>query len=479
MPQLQIPEKLYPLFHKQKRFKGAFGGRGGAKSQSFADMLLHKAQVNHFKIGCFREYQNSIDDSVYSLLNAEIARMNLRGFKTRGNNITHKRGGAFKFKGLARNPESVKSMYGFKIFWLEEAQTTSQDSLKLLTPTLREDDSEIWMSLNPMSAADPISQRFLEPFMDQLLETGVYEDDLHYITWINYYDNPWFPDSLNQERLYDKSTMSKALYNHVWLGHYNDTVEEAIIDPDWFEAAIDSHIKLGFKPRGVKVCAFDPADIGNDDKAYVIRHGSVILDMGTKSTGDANDGCDWATSKAIEHQVDLFVWDGDGLGAALNRQVKNTFKGKHIDYVMFKGSNKPDDPNSVYEGESFTKNLSRTDPKRQRTNREVFKNKRAQYYWRAADRFYNTWRAVVKKEYVDPDYIISIPSRHPKLNQLRTEICRVPRKYNSNGLLQAMSKEEMRRKKIKSPNLADDVIMSLVVPKLLKAVDDLEFESLW
>jgi len=474
MPRIQVPEKLAPFILKPKRFKLAIGGRGGAKSQSFSDMLIQRAHEHNFKIGCFREYQNSIDDSVYALLVSEITRLGLRGFKPQGSQIKHKRGGEFRFKGLARNPESVKSMHGFKIFWVEEAQTVSQNSLKLLTPTLRETGSEIWLSLNPMSSADPISVRFLEPFYDELLDKGVYEDDLHYITWINYYDNPWFPEELEQERQYDYQTMSRALYNHVWLGHYNDSVENALILAEWFDAAVDAHKKLGFKSRGTKVMGFDPADTGDDKKAYCIRHGSIVEQIEMWDDGDVNEGCDRATSEAVTEYVDLFSWDCDGMGVSLNRQVKDTFNGKKVDHVMFKGSNGPDRPGELYNAPGF-----KTDVKRQKTNKEVFKNKRAQYYWYLRDRFYNSYRAVVKGEYVDPDTMISIPSDLPLLNKLRAEVCRVPRKFNPNGLIQLMSKPEMKRLKIKSPNMADALMMSLVVPDETYDGDDLEFKSLW
>jgi len=473
MTRLQVPEKLFPFLAKKKRFKIAYGGRGGGKSQTIAGMLLGNAQQKGEKIGCFREYQNSIDDSVLSLLESEVDRLGLRGFKTVNNMIKHQRGGEFRFKGLARNPESVKSMHGFKKFWVEEAQTISEKSLKLLTPTLRESDSEIWMSLNAQSSADPVSQRFLEPFMTQLLRDGYYEDDLHYIVRINYNDNPWFPIELDQERLYDQRTLSQAMYDHIWLGHYNDDVEDSIIPSEWFDAAIDAHKKLGFEPRGAKVLAFDPADSG-DAKAITIRHGSVVLDVTERIQGDVNDNCDWATSRAIEEQVDLFTWDCDGMGISLNRQVEQTFDGKHIQFMMYKGSNKPDQPGQLYNKPGF-----KSDDKKQKTNKETFKNKRAQFYWKLRDRLFNTYRAVEKNEYVDPDEMLSISSSIEDIPGLRSEVCRVPRKYNNNGLIQIMSKKEMLRLKIRSPNRADSLKMSLVVPDVIDSTEDLDFESLW
>ena len=110
MPKITVPEKLLPFLNKPKRFKVAYGGRGGCKTMTFTDMLLMKAQTERAKIGCFREMQNSIDDSVHSSLKDEIERLELQGFTVQKADIEHQDGGIFKFKGLARNPDAIKSM---------------------------------------------------------------------------------------------------------------------------------------------------------------------------------------------------------------------------------------------------------------------------------------------------------------------------------------------------------------------------------
>lgn len=456
---LEIPKKLAPFLTKKKRFKIAYGGRGGAKSQTFAGILLMQAQTEGIKVGCFREYQNSIEDSVHALLSGEIGRLNIPGYNINKTYIDNDSGGGFRFKGLSRSPDTVKSMFGFKKFWLEEAQSVSQQSLRLLTPTLREADSEAWFSLNLMSSADPISQKFIEPFKAELDQHGYYEDDLHLIVKVNYYDNPWFPKTLDLERLHDLKTLTRAEYDHIWLGAYNDSVEGAIIPAEWFDAAVDAHINLGFKPQGVKVVSFDPSDEGADDKALVVRHGSVITAAETMTTGDSADGMRWAITRAIEERANLFVWDCDGLGVALKFLVTEGLDHKGIDYAMYKGSESPFMPDALYDGESSGGKDQR------KKNKEVFRNRRAQYYWALRDRFFNTYRAVVKKEYVNPDKMISISSDIKALNAMKSEVCRVPRKYNSNGLIQIMSKQDMKRIKIKSPNMSDACKMSLFVPR--------------
>jgi len=471
MTEMTLPAKLKPLITKPKRFKILVGGRGSGKSQSVGDICLMDAQTKGIKTACFREYQVTMDDSVLALLAGEIHRLGLEGFNVQANAIQYGGEDAFKFRGLARNPEGVKSMYGFKRFWVEEAQTISAASLKALTPTLRSDDSEIWMTANPRSIADPFSQRFIKPFEKELRSNHYYEDDLHLIIWINYDENPFFPDVLERERAYDQINLPAALYRHIWLGEFYDEVEDTIIPVDWFEAAIDAHVKLGWKPEGAIVASHDPSDNGGDSKGYAVRHGNVVLNVTEMVTGEAAEGMDWALDLALRDRADYFVWDCDGLGVSLKRQVDAMLEGKKVDYVMYKGSEAPEDPDLPYsEGGS----------QRARSNRETFANKRAQYYWRLRDRFEATFRAVTKGQYIDPEELISLSSNIEKLDQLRAEICRIPLKRTNSGKIQIMSKIDMAKKpyEIPSPNMGDALMMSMYKPKAKMAqVKQIKFKG--
>jgi len=431
------------------------------------------AMTKGIKTACFREYQNSIDDSVLALLTEEVERLGLQGSECQQNKIIYNGAECFKFKGMARNPEGIKSMHGFERFWIEEGATISFKSLKALTPTLRKESSEIWISANPMSRADPFSQRFIVPFEKELLRDGYYEDDLHLIVWVNYNDNGLFPDVLEQERAHDEKTLSRALYSHVWLGAFYDEVENTIIPVDWFDAAIDAHKKLGFKPSGAIIAAFDPSDEGGDSKGYALRHGSVVLNVTESLTGDSNDGTDWAIDNAIRDNADWFTWDCDGLGIALKRQVDQSLAGKKIDYFMFRGSEGVEDPELNYIDSSDH------DSKKRKTNKETFINKRAQYYWRLRDRFHATYRAVVKGEYIDPDQLISLSSDIEHIDQSRAEVCRIPLKRNNNGKIQIMSKLEMSKKpyELPSPNMADALMMSMYSPVVAQKAVKINFKG--
>jgi phage terminase large subunit len=457
MVRMHIPEKLLPLHTKQKRYKIVIGGRGSGKTISIADLnLMHTSSGKVQRTAYFREFQTTIHDSVHSVLRSEINRLEMQGFDVLDTTIRFNGQDAFRFRGLARDPEGIKGMHDYDRFCNEEAQTLSYRSMEDQAPTLRKPGSEIWMNANPRSRADPFSQRFINPYIKQLERDGYYEDDDHLIIKCNYCDiGELFPDVLERERAIDEKRLSTAEYRHKWLGDFYDEVQNSIIPVEWFEAAIDAHEKLGFKPSGQIVCAFDPADVpvhmGGDSKGFATWHGSLLLDVDELETGDAAEGMAWAIDKARTARADLFVWDCDGLGAALKRQVDQELGGSKIDYHMFKGSMTCDNPDGLYQG-------SGKDTKK---NRDIWYNKRAQYWGDLRSRFEATYQAVSGKEYRDPDGLISISSSIKKIDQLRAEICRIPRKHNTAGKFQVLSKPEMAAPpySLPSPNMGDAVMM--------------------
>ncbi len=135
-----------------KRFKIAVGGRGDSKSIAFADAFLKYCDDGE-RLCCAREFQNSIDDSVHSLLKSRI--YDLQGpdpskhsLFSSAQKINSRNGGEIFYRGLARNTDAIRSMFGVNRIWIEEAQTLSQATIDVLLPTIRESGSEIWFSLN-------------------------------------------------------------------------------------------------------------------------------------------------------------------------------------------------------------------------------------------------------------------------------------------------------------------------------------------
>lgn len=472
-PDVYLPAKAERILKSKKRFIIVIGGRGSAKSVTVADICLIDARDTGAKTYCLREYQASIRNSVHSLLKEEIDRLGFADFDVIQTSISFKGRDSFEFAGLSRNVDSIKSAHGFKRFWGEESQSLSEDSLRALTPTARQKpnrglpgdlgeaiaDTGVSMVFvaNPASSEDPFSKRFITPFMADLERDGFYEDDLHLVVMMNYLDNPWFKESgLEAERLWDYEHLPRALYDHIWLGKFNDSVSSALIMAEWFDACIDAHKKLGFEAKGAKIASHDPSDVGPDSKGYVMRHGSVVLDIQEKHDGDVNEGGHWAAEIAIAQRVDSYSWDGGGMGAGLAEQNAKDFDGKNIQLSVFNGAENPDYPDAIY------KPSLKSPVAEQRTNKQVFRNKRAQYYFELRDRVYRTFRAVVHKEYADPDLLISFSSEIPLLSKLRAEVCRLPIKPNTNGLNELYTKEEMKTKfKIASPNLADPLMQTM------------------
>ena len=146
------------------------------------------------------------------------------------------------------------------------------------------------------------------------------------------------------------------------------------------------------------------------------------------------------------------------MGIGLRRQVSDNFKGQNVEQHIFRGSESPARPDAIYE--QLDDNAANS-----RSNKDTFKNKRSQFYIALRDRMYRTYRAVEKGEYQDPDQMLSFSSDIDDIQALRSELCRIPQKHNSNGKIQIMSKEDMKRLlDIDSPNMADAVMMSLAIP---------------
>ena len=208
-PTLEFYRLYEPLFNPKvkKRYKIYYGGRGGSKSTMFAQALLLKAYRQKLRILCTREIQRSIRQSVHKLLAKQIEYLNLSWFyKVHDNNIIGANGSEFIFEGLYRNIDSIKSMEGVNIVWIEEGHAISENSWNTLYPTIREKDSEIWISFNPCDEDD---------FMYQLFVAQKHENAI--VVNINYKDNPYFSEPLKSEMENDKKH-NHTKYLHVWEG---------------------------------------------------------------------------------------------------------------------------------------------------------------------------------------------------------------------------------------------------------------------
>lgn len=252
---VSVPRKLKPLLYPA-RYKGAYGGRGGAKSHFFAEQVILKAFMKPTRIVCIREVQNSIKDSVKQLLIDKIEKFGLsQYFKVTEGEITAPNGSIIVFKGMqSYNASNIKSLEGYDIAWVEEAQTLSQHSLDLLRPTLRKDGSELWFSWNPRFKTDPVDHFFRKnPPPDAIS------------VMVNWFDNPWFPDVLRKEMEHDFQT-DEDKAEHIWNGSYG--ASQGAILAKWVAKAEREkriHNDVSFDPQGYGLEV--SADLGFRDTA--------------------------------------------------------------------------------------------------------------------------------------------------------------------------------------------------------------------
>lgn len=504
-------DKLHPIFTKPKRIKIIVGGRGSTKSTGIADYVDAKVYSGELWC-CARENQNSIEESVHRTLLDEITRLGIPGFTETKTSINHASGGRTFYRGLSRNITSLKStLSGVDGLWIEEGEDISENTLRVLTASVRlnatdteklldgksvesiEDlDSllanssikmpEIIITMNRGVRTGAIAKKWLVRAEKELSRCGYYEDDTIMVVEMNYTDMPksWFIASgLEQERLDDQEKMSDSAYQHKWNGAYLDEVADAIIKGEWFDACIDAHkiprLRKIFEPHGCKIAVHDPFNDGEDAGGYILKHGSIIKKIRSKDKGLIDETCDWATDHAISDGADWFIWDEDGMGAGLKRQISINFKGKHIKYHGFRGSlsgKGQDNAGKVYQDVADEKDEQ---PKK---IEEVFLNNRSQYYIKLANKMFNTYKCVVRGEYIDPEKMISFDSEGMEnKSDLRSQLTRIPRVPNGRGLQQIMSKKEMKTNKISSPNEGDCIMMSGFEPPIEEEWGELSYPN--
>ena len=203
---LTVPQIFKPLFKGAKRRNFIYGGRGSGKSHAVAQYCLFRAYSEKIKVLCTRELQKSIADSVHALLCDKIEQMGLQDFFTiYKDRIVGANGSVFIFAGVRQNVNEIKSMEGINICWVEEAQSMTRESLDVLIPTIRAEDSVVIFTFNPYKDTDPVYVESQNPDENTLC--------IH----ANYNDNPFFPDVLRLEMERDKKNDYEK-YLWVWEG---------------------------------------------------------------------------------------------------------------------------------------------------------------------------------------------------------------------------------------------------------------------
>ena len=252
----EFPKRLEFLFHPS-RLKVAYGGRGSGKSWSFARALLIMGAQAQTRIICAREVQKSIKESVHRLLSDQIESLNLSHFYTvLETEIRGANGTTFSFSGLSSHTvESIKSFEGCDICWVEEGQTVSKKSWDVLTPTIRRPGSEIWVSMNPELDTDETYKRFVVNKPEHCVAVSV-----------NWQDNPWFGEVLEQERQHCLLSAPED-YATIWEGKCRSAVVGAIYAREIDTAQREQRIAL--LPYEPKLKVHTVWDLGWNDSMTV------------------------------------------------------------------------------------------------------------------------------------------------------------------------------------------------------------------
>jgi len=438
-----IEKNFLPLIEPH-RYKILYGGRGSGKSWTVARLLIEISRRANMRILCGRELQNSISDSVIQLLADTIERHGyLNEFDIQKNKIYNVRTGSiFLFYGIKNNPTKIKSLEGVDICWVEEGENVSKESWDILIPTIRKENSEIWVTFNPKNILDETYQRFITHPPKDCVSLKV-----------NYDLNPYFPETLRLE-MEECKEKDYELYRHIWLGEPVADSDQAVIKPIWIETAINAHKKLNFEPVGRKVVGFDVADEGGDANANCLAHGSIVLDCVSWKDGDVITSADRTHTYAIEQQASEIVFDSIGVGAGVKAHF-NRILNSRLRAVGFNAGGAVFQPSIEY---SLGKK-----------NADMFANIKAQAWWAVRDRFYKTYRAVKFGDSYPVDQLISLDSQIAELEYLKAELSRPRVTYDNNGRVKVESKAEMKKRGIPSPNLADSLIMCFapIEPKTL------------
>lgn len=264
MADVALPAYAAGLF-EPKRYKVLYGGRGAARSWSVARALLVTAAAQPLRVGCFREFQKSIKDSVHRLLKDQIALMDLPGYQVTDHEIRHANGSLFLFEGLRHNVTKIKSLEGIDVAWVEEAERVSKSSWDVLIPTIRKAGSEIWVTFNPDLEDDPTYQRFV-----------VNPPPSAWVKKVSSADNPWFPQELADERAYLYAVDPDAAA-HVWGGDCRTASDAQILRGKW--------IVEEFEPEPEWVGPYHGADFGFSQDPNTLVRCWVAPGVLPKSTG--------------------------------------------------------------------------------------------------------------------------------------------------------------------------------------------------
>jgi len=324
---IQLPTEYKELFNPKWRYILYYGGRGSLKSHSVARALLLRGREQKLRILCTREIQKTIDDSVLKLLKDLIIQYGLDDYAVTQKTIRNtKTGTEFIFAGIRLNVTEIKSMEGIDICWVEEAQSITEESLDVLTPTIRKEGSQIIFTYNRVNELDPVHVRYV---MNQ--PEGAYSLKVNYDVAERL---GWLPDVLKLELEEDRK--DPVLFAHKWLGEPIGQAEKSIVARDAILSAMDRSVE----PDGKTIVGADIARMGNDRTVFWKRKGLKTISHEIHSKLRTTEVCD-ALERFIDFDktVEVKIDDTGVGGGVTDEMIKRGYEVVAINFGA-----KPGDP---------------------------------------------------------------------------------------------------------------------------------------
>lgn len=423
---IAIPFKK--LLTEHKRYKLYWGGRAGGKSFAFADCLLLLARNQTIRVACVRETQNSIKDSVYQLLKDRADYYGFNDFvfyEDRVENVVT--GSKFIFKGLKdQNSQNIKSLEGIDICWVEEGQKLSKASWDILDPTIRKENSEIWVSMNREEENDPIWKAI-----------AAHQDDRTLVVKVNYYDNPYCPDEMKYLAQKCKE-INLDDYEHIWLGAPVNQGDTKLIAVKDVRKAMQNRIAMSTSPLIIGV---DIARFGDDETVFCFRRGRLCYKMEEYTHIDSVEVANRLTAIIQDMKPARIFIDAGNTGAAIYDILKDRGFAKTVRAVNFGAK---------------------------AINDDRYFNKRAEM-WALA----NDW--------LKDENLVQLVND----DELLDDLCSVNKGYDNKGRLLLESKDEVKKRIGRSPDKADAFVLTFAEPvyddgKVTPtSINDMSIESLF
>lgn len=430
---------LSDFWRTRKPYKLLKGGRFSGKTHDAAGMAAFLARNYSVRFLCIRQFQNRISDSVYTVVKEKIEAAGWESeFDIGVSSIRHKKTGSeFLFYGIARNLNDIKGTEGVDICWIEEGEGLTEEQWSVIDPTIRKGGAEVWILWNPHLITD---------FVQAKLPLLLGDDCL--IRHINYTENPFLSDTAKAkaERL---KNVDPDAYRHIYLGVPLDSDEGAVIKRAWVHSAIDAHLTVDADWTGRKCIGYDVADDGDDKNANAGIDGSIIclLDEWKGGEDELRESAARTKQNAEKIGADVIGYDSIGVGAGTGSHLNSMGWRRHF---KFNAAGKVERPDRNYGDTKIS-------------NKDFFANLKAQAWWMLADRFRNTHLAVTKGATFRAEEMISIDSSRidsKLLDRLGIELATPLRDYDNQGKVKVESKKDLAKREVKSPNLADAVVIA-------------------